>query len=41
MSTNPLPASFASLLQDFFCKRLIVERNLSTDFRGRISDSLL
>lgn len=29
MSTNPLPASFASLLQDFFCKRLIVERNLS------------
>jgi site-specific recombinase XerD len=29
MSTSPLPPSFASLLQDFFCKRLIAERNVS------------
>ena len=29
MSTNPLTPGFASLLQDFFCKRLIAERNLS------------
>ena len=29
MSTSPLPPGFASLLQDFFCKRLIAERNVS------------